>query len=166
VGVFVDAPAGLVSALATLLALDVVQLHGAESADTLKEVREAGTWKIWKALRPRSIDDFLRGVDDYSSHVDGLLVDGFSAVAEGGAGVRFPWDAVAQARQSIAPELQLIVAGGLDAGNVARAIEMLSPDVVDVSSGVETTVGEKDVHRTVAFVNAARAAERRAAPAR
>jgi phosphoribosylanthranilate isomerase len=164
VGVFVDAPADLAGALATRVALDVIQLHGRESPDTIRQLREQGEWKIWKALRPRSRSELLRDVGEYADHADGILLDGFSASAEGGAGARFPWDEIASVREQIPAGPILIIAGGLTADSVARAIELLAPAVVDVSSGVERAVGEKDAARVRAFIAAARAAEKRVAP--
>jgi phosphoribosylanthranilate isomerase len=72
--------------------------------------------------------------------------------------VRFPWDALENVRDSVPPELILVVAGGLDAGNVAEVVERLSPDVVDVSSGVETRPGAKDAALVREFLRAARLA--------
>lgn len=156
-GVFVDAPAGLVVALASRLSLDVVQLHGSESESVIEEIRSAGEWRIWKAIRVRGAEDFKEGTSRFAGVVDGVLLDAWTA-HQGGAGVRFPWDAVAPLRTRLGGEQRLIVAGGLDADSVVDAIALLYPDVVDVSSGVEHAVGEKDDARVRAFVDAVRGA--------
>jgi len=71
-----------------------------------------------------------------------------------GVGERGDWTAAAR----MAPKTQLVLAGGLDAGNVADAVRAVRPFGVDVSSGVESSRGVKDVARVREFVRAARAA--------
>jgi phosphoribosylanthranilate isomerase len=73
-----------------------------------------------------------------------------------GAGETVNWEQAA----ALSADRQMILAGGLDAGNVARAIETVKPWGVDVSSGVEAAPGEKDENRIRAFISAARAAEK------
>lgn len=76
----------------------------------------------------------------------------------GGTGVALDWsglaDAVSSLREAV-PGLQLVLAGGLRAENVREAIRLLSPQVVDVSSGVESAPGVKDPVRVQQFVQAA-----------
>jgi phosphoribosylanthranilate isomerase len=80
----------------------------------------------------------------------------------GGTGVTLDWKglavAVAALRRDV-PQVQLILAGGLRPANVADAIALLHPDVVDVSSGVESSVGVKDPEAMVQFVQAVDAAK-------
>lgn len=158
VGVFVDAPEGEVCALARRFRLAVVQLHGREPPAVAQRLGTAGPWQIWKALRLRSREDLLLGVERYAGRVRGLLLDSWSERAAGGTGRPFAWTEVAAVRDQLPAGLELIVAGGLNPENVAAAIELLRPDVVDVSSGVEQSVGEKSPQRVRAFVAAARAA--------
>jgi phosphoribosylanthranilate isomerase len=73
-----------------------------------------------------------------------------------GAGETVNWEQAA----ALSADRQMILAGGLDEGNVARAIETVKPWGVDVSSGVEAAPGEKDENRIRAFISAARAAEK------
>jgi phosphoribosylanthranilate isomerase len=73
-----------------------------------------------------------------------------------GAGVRADWEAAA----ALARRTRVILAGGLDAGNVGAALRAVRPYGVDVSSGVEETRGIKSAHKIEAFVAAVRAAER------
>jgi phosphoribosylanthranilate isomerase len=144
VGVFVDASAGELRRAAELAGLDVLQLHGDEPPELLRELRAGGRWTVWKALRPRDAAEFRAGVERYAGVADALLLDGFSAQAHGGTGTAFPWEEVAALRGALPAGLQLVVAGGMRAGNVARAVALLRPDVVDVSSGVESAPGIKD----------------------
>ncbi|MBI4544801.1 MAG: phosphoribosylanthranilate isomerase [Gemmatimonadetes bacterium] len=158
VGVFVNEGAEEIRLIAERLGLAVLQLHGAEPPDALSRLREPGAWEVWKAVRPRSGGEFLAALDAYGAVSDGLLLDGWHARAPGGAGARFPWTEVARLRDRLPPGMRLVVAGGLTAANVAAAVSLLLPDVVDVSSGVERQVGQKEPELMRAFVAAARAA--------
>ncbi|MBW3628823.1 MAG: phosphoribosylanthranilate isomerase [Gemmatimonadetes bacterium] len=156
VGVFVDASVEETSRAARAARLDVLQLHGQETAETIRALRSAGSWVIWKAIRLRDPDDLTRALERFDGIVDGLLIDGWSPVAPGGTGTSFDWDALASTRAHIPDTLPLILAGGLNSGNVARAIALLRPSVVDVSSGVELSPGVKDPAAVPAFIAAAR----------
>jgi phosphoribosylanthranilate isomerase len=157
VGVFVDATPAALRAAAETAALDVLQLHGSESPEAIAELR-AGGFEIWKALRPRNADEFLAELRRYQSVVDGILLDAWSAEAAGGTGKSFPWEPVSAHRDAVPEGLRLIVAGGLAPHNVAAAIGLLRPSVVDVSSGVEDSPGVKNRHAVPAFVAAVHAA--------
>jgi len=76
----------------------------------------------------------------------GLLLDGHAPGAAGGSGERFDWE------RRLPAGRRLIVAGGLQAGNVAEAVQRIRPWGVDVSSGVESAPGVKDHHRIAAFI--------------
>lgn len=155
VGVFVDRPAPEVARLADRLGLAAVQLHGEEDPGACASLRSEGA-EVWKALRPRSPGELERLVDRYAAHVDALLVEGWSPEAAGGTGTGFPHEWLAgDARPA---GLRIVLAGGLDPENVAGAVRSVRPDVVDVSSGVESAPGRKDPGRIRAFVRAARAA--------
>lgn len=157
VGVFVDADADALRAAADAARLDVLQLHGDEPPDLCATLRDAG-YTVWKALRPRTAEEFGEGAARYAEVVDALLVDGWSPADHGGTGTRFPWDAVAEVRAAApAAGPPLVAAGGLRAENVAEAVRILSPFAVDVSSGVELAPGIKDPARVAAFVAAVRA---------
>ena len=90
---------------------------------------------------------------------DGCLLDSRVAGRAGGTGVAFDWQLAAQASR----QRPLILAGGLNRENVAEAVRVVRPYAVDVSSGVETAPGRKDLRRMEAFVAAARKAWRSAA---
>ncbi len=154
VGVFVDERRDGLLRVAERLRLDVLQLHGGESPSLVYRMRGRG-FAVWKALRPRTREEFLAGIEAYGDVVDGLLLDGWSARAAGGTATRFSWEMVASLRARVPEGVRLIVAGGLDAVNVGRAVALLRPDVVDVSSGVEVRVGEKSAGAIVAFIEAA-----------
>jgi phosphoribosylanthranilate isomerase len=155
VGVFVSASTDDVRRAAEAAGLDVLQLHGAETPEEAAALRDAG-WTVWKAVRPRDGGEFAEAARTWGGAVDALLLDGWSPDAPGGTGARFPWDEVAAVRDALAAGTRLVAAGGLRPDNVAQAVRILRPDVVDVSSGVETHPGIKD-HRAIRdFVAAAR----------
>ena len=153
VGVFVNGSEAEILRAAAQLRLDVIQLHGSEGAYFAARLRDAGDAQVWKALRPRTAAHFVLATDEYADAVDALLLDG---AGSGGTGSSFPWAEVSAARAALPATLRLVVAGGLNPGNVATAARILQPDVVDVSSGVETRSCEKDHSLVRAFVDAAR----------
>jgi len=156
VGVFVDQSVAEVASLAERAGVSVLQLHGEESPDTIATLRARGAWRIWKAVRPRTAEEFLSALERYAGVVDALLLDGSSAAAPGGTGARFPWELNAPLRGGVPAGVALVAAGGMRVENVAEAVRLLRPDVVDVSSGVESAPGEKSAGLIQDFAAAVR----------
>lgn len=154
VGVFVDAAVDEVVEAVGVLSLDAAQLHGDETVATAERIRAAAGCEVWKALRVRTPADAASGALLWHGVADALLLDGWSPDAHGGAGVRFDWPGVAAA--GMPAGMRLVVAGGLTPENVAGAIAMLRPSIVDVSSGVESAPGRKSPGKVHAFVAAVR----------
>ncbi len=140
--------------------VSVLQLHGEESLDLIQGLREEGPWELWKALQVRSADEVIAALDRYGSVVDGLMLDGWHPEHRGGSGVRFPWDLVEPLRDRFPSDLSFIAAGGLNPDNVGEAVARLRPDVADVSSGVEISLGVKEPGRVRSFIRAARSGAR------
>jgi phosphoribosylanthranilate isomerase len=153
VGVFVNAAVDEVRRAVDGIGLAVVQLHGDEPPETAFLLRDGGV-AVWKAVRVRSSADVRTAIDRYDGAVDALLLDGWSARARGGTGTAFGWTEVAPAAHGRPRGMGLVVAGGLTALVVADAIRILRPDVVDVSSGAESSPGRKDVAAIDAFASA------------
>lgn len=151
VGVFVNAPPDQVRRIAEAAGLHVVQLHGDELPATVRALRAEGRFKVWKAVRPRTGADFLAALEQFGDTVDGLLLDGWSATARGGTGQSFPWRAVEPHRELVPPSVALVAAGGLHRDNVAAAVQLLRPTVVDVSSGIEHSPGIKNAGAMAEF---------------
>ena len=156
VGVFVNATADELRRAAGAARLDVLQLHGDEPPELAAALRGEG-FAVWKALRPRSGDELSAGLVRYAGAVDAILLDGYSAGARGGTGTAFDWRAAAERLGGMPPETMLVAAGGLRPDNVAEAASLLRPQVVDVSSGVESSPGVKDHAAVRAFAAAVRA---------
>jgi phosphoribosylanthranilate isomerase len=144
VGVFVNEPAARIAEIARIAALDVVQLHGDETPADYP----AGL-TVWKAARVDANFTFSR----YDRcPAEALLLDGPAAELYGGVGHTFNWELAAASTHRI------IVAGGLDASNVARAIALAHPWGVDSCSRIESAPGKKDIKKMTDFLQAARAA--------
>jgi phosphoribosylanthranilate isomerase len=109
-----------------------------------------------RALRPRDEAEAQSLVDKYravvSGNVPAFIVDAFDAQRFGGTGARADWDIAAR----IAREFPILLAGGLNADNVAEAIRTVQPWGVDVSSGVERAPGLKDHDQVRQFVRKAK----------
>jgi phosphoribosylanthranilate isomerase len=156
VGVFANVAAGDVVGLAHRLGLGVVQLHGNEAPADVAAITGAGPWRVWKAIRPTDAAHVAAALVLWADVVDALLVDGAAPGAPGGTGVNAPWRDLAPSRWQGRPAF--VLAGGLRPGNVADAVALLTPDIVDVSSGVEAGIGRKDADLVREFVLRARAA--------
>jgi len=159
VAVVVDEPASVVASLARTITASVVQLHGEESVELIRELRSLGDWTIWKAVRAASIDDVIRAVECYGGAVEGLLLEGWKEGVVGGAGVKVDLDPES-VRAAIPADIDFILAGGLEAATVGEALARFLPDVVDVSSGVERAEGIKDPKLITAFIESARGVRR------
>ncbi|MEX2527164.1 MAG: phosphoribosylanthranilate isomerase [Gemmatimonadota bacterium] len=136
-----------------------IQFHGSEPPELLSQVAAGGDWKVWKAFRVKEAGELPGEVERYGKVADAMLLDGWHPRAHGGTGEAFDWEAVAALRRMLPSQLPLILAGGLDAGNVAQAIRILKPDGVDVSSGVEASPGVKDPEKMAQFITASGAPE-------
>nr|WP_208614011.1 phosphoribosylanthranilate isomerase [Pseudomonas alcaliphila] len=146
VGLFVDMPRDELQQLLQRLPLDLLQFHGDESpADC-----EGHGRPYIKALRVRPGEDVAAAMAPYAG-ARGILLDTFVEGVPGGTGASFDWSLVPENADK-----PIILAGGLDAGNVATAIRQVRPYAVDVSGGVEASKGIKDAGKIRAFVRAVR----------
>jgi phosphoribosylanthranilate isomerase len=128
---------------------DILQLHGQESAERCRELRQSLGVKVWKALRLRDRTDLNRAAD-YAHHVDGLLLDAWVADQLGGTGQRLPlaW------LQGFKPEVPWWLAGGIASHALPEILSWVRPDGLDVSSAVEKSPGDKDLEGVAKLVRA------------
>jgi phosphoribosylanthranilate isomerase len=154
VGVFGAAPADEIAEAAAAAALDVIQLHASLTPPTLDELRRRGSWAIWRVVRVRA-GEAPPPLRDASAGVDAVVVDAYVETVLGGTGVALDWEALARSLDQWGRPPRLVLAGGLNADNVSRAVGLVAPDVVDVSSGIESAVGLKDHEKMRAFAVAA-----------
>jgi phosphoribosylanthranilate isomerase len=136
---------------------DFIQLHGRETPERVAALRTHFGKPVIKAIAVADSSD-LACVPAYENVADMLLFDAkapASSTREGGHGAAFDWQLL-RGRTFKRPWL---LAGGLNAGNVARAIRSAEAPGVDVSSGVETAPGIKTAELIVEFVAEARSAQ-------
>ena len=148
VGVFANQPPKDIAAAAAQLGLSAVQLHGSEAPDEVRRVRALlpSGCEVWKAFR---VQQRIPGRSETGA--DRLLLDGWTASKLGGTGRPFDWTLLDRY-----PELgEVVLAGGLNAGNVDRAAA-LNTWGLDVSSGVESAPGTKDPGKLQQFFAARR----------
>jgi phosphoribosylanthranilate isomerase len=146
VGVFVDQPEAEVAQVAGFVGLDAVQLHGSEPPGFRASRPVVKALKVRDGALPADVDGWP----------DPILLDSWSPDQRGGTGRTWDWEA---ARPLLASR-RVILAGGLNPANVGGAVRGFRPYGVDVSSGVERSVGVKDAELVRAFVQAVRDAER------
>ena len=145
VGVFVDEAANVIAGLAEEDIIQVAQLHGNECEAFIAELRSlAPDLEIWKAFEIESAADVTAA---NASSADMVLLDGGK-----GEGRVFPWELLAHMERPYA------LAGGLSPCNVAEALRVCSPAIVDVSSGIEAPARapRKDPAAMAAFIDAVR----------
>jgi phosphoribosylanthranilate isomerase len=151
VGLFVDAEPARVAETARRVPLDLLQFHGHESPEHCTDFG-----RPWiKALAMREGIDVWALAADYHGAA-ALLLDTYDPVLAGGTGRRFDWDRVPA---DLAP--RIVLAGGLNADNVADAIARVRPYAVDVSGGVERARGVKDHAKINDFMQGVRDGDRR-----
>ncbi len=145
VGVFVDTAVEIISALCQDGVIDMVQLHGNEDADYIKQLKIAVTIPVIKAVRVQSTEQIIK---TQSLDCGYLLLDTWQKDRQGGSGHVFDW--------SLIPKLDkpYFLAGGLNAANIKEAASY-HPYCLDVSSGVETQ-GKKDRQKILELVRIVR----------
>jgi phosphoribosylanthranilate isomerase len=152
VGVLVDPADDVLATIAPHL--DAIQLHRTAPA-RVAAIRASTGRETWAAIAIKTRAD-LDGARAYVGAADRLLYDAKTpagAPLPGGMGVRFDWNLLAGFRHP----LPWALSGGLDPDNVAEAIARTNAPLVDVSSGVESAPGVKDVDKIAAFLQSARA---------
>ncbi|MCA1596662.1 MAG: phosphoribosylanthranilate isomerase, partial [Chloroflexi bacterium] len=152
-GVFVDTETEEIRAAVEECGLSGVQLHGQE---TPAAMRIPGAALVWKAFRIREAAD-LEAIPAFTGAAGGIFLDAYAPGLAGGSGKTFDWTLAAGLSRFGVP---VILAGGLNPQNVSQAILQGQPDVVDVSSGVESSPGKKDHERVRSFIRAVRSADR------
>ncbi|WP_417609330.1 phosphoribosylanthranilate isomerase [Parasphingorhabdus sp.] len=130
---------------------DVLQFHGSETPEWVKLVRAKSELEIWKAVGVRDRAGLAK-TSRYVGSVDRLLFDAPARALPGGTGTSFDWSLLAGHQH----EVDWGLAGGLDPDNVQDALTATHAPLVDVSSGVESAPGVKQVDRIAAFCQAVR----------
>jgi phosphoribosylanthranilate isomerase len=135
----------------------VLQLHGQPAPERVLRLQRRFHGEIWPVIRV-SGQALSAQARELAEGAAAFLLDSAGPNGLGGSGVAFDWRAIAEQVEQVRIGRRVVVAGGLRPENVARAIEVLRPDVVDVSSGVERAPGIKDHQLMRAFRDAAHGA--------
>lgn len=144
VGLFVNASKAEIEKTLSRVHLDILQYHGDETPDDCTQIN----LPYYKAIRVKNDTNLLQYASEFKT-AKALLLDTFSEQAYGGTGHAFDWNLIPKNLTK-----QLILAGGLNAENVAQAIKQVQPYAVDVSGGVELNKGIKDAEKIAAFMQA------------
>jgi phosphoribosylanthranilate isomerase len=143
IGVFAHSDLQAIEEVVEMTGLGGIQLHGAESPDFCRRVKELfPQLELIKALRISCPQD-LRLSQNYKDCVDTLLLDAYHPHKLGGTGHTLPWETLKDF-QSPCP---WFLAGGLNPHNITEALQWLSPQGLDLSSGVERSPGDKDLEK-------------------
>ncbi len=154
VAVTVNPDDALLDTIALTLKPDYVQLHGDESVDRVAEIARRYDFKIIKACAIASDAD-MKTAGEYAGVADIILFDAKppkGSDVRGGHGIAIDWNII---RRAPTPKFYAL-AGGLNPDTVAEAITATKAPIVDVSSGVETSPGIKDLAKIMAFMQAVR----------
>jgi phosphoribosylanthranilate isomerase len=137
--------------LAMQTGADILQIHGSLKARDLRELKSRVAQKLVASVAAGSE---LSEVQSLAKSADALLLDTLVNGKLGGTGAVHDWNKSAEIAGSL--QTPVILAGGLNPGNVAAAIHLVRPYAVDVSSGLETN-GKKDPEKIISFVREVRA---------
>lgn len=159
VGLFVDRPIAELFRIVDAIGLGIIQLHGDETADYLREcarinpaLRVIRAFRLNDAESVERMTDSLRVAQSLGCPPHAILVDAHVPGLPGGTGRSLSFDIL----DRLPAHPRLILAGGLNPSNVAERVARVRPWMVDVASGVESSPGFKDIGLVSAFVNEAR----------
>lgn len=149
VGVFVNQSAEAVNATCARVGFTLAQLHGHETPETCAAVG-VSVIKAIQVQHDASSEQVRALVEPYLDVVDFVLLDTHHTSLWGGTGESFNW----RVARDLASEVDLFLAGGISAANVAEAVQTMRPYAVDLSSSVEESPGVKDLDELAAFFDA------------
>jgi phosphoribosylanthranilate isomerase len=148
VGLFVDPDDALLDEKLATGALDLLQLHGAETPARVAAIRQRTGKPVMKAIKVAQVVDVERGIAAYAGVADRLMFDAAEGTLPGGNATAFDWT-ILSGRQVPLP---WFLAGGLTPHNVVEAVRVTDARAVDVSSGVEEARGVKSIDLIRAFL--------------
>lgn len=158
VAVTVNADDTYLDEITSTMKPDILQLHGSESPERVADVKEKYGLPVMKAFAISSADDLAK-IDTYKNIADQFLFDAKPPKGSdlpGGNGVSFDWSLL----NGLDPSVDYMLSGGLNPDNVGDAIKIASPSGLDISSGVESAPGVKDLGLIADFFDAVKAARK------
>ena len=147
-GVFVNEPVRSLITISEQAGLDIIQLHGDEGEDYIKEVKHETGKELWKAVRVRTVKDIQEA---QRLPADKLLLDSFSEESYGGTGKVMDFAVLDQADI----RKPYFIAGGLTVENLPEILKKAEPYGIDISSGIETE-GVKDREKMLKVIQCVR----------
>lgn len=159
VGVFGAATVAEIAGVAAFTRLDVVQLSYGASRDHRIGLRAVFAGAVWAVAHVATADAVDAASEWFADGIDAVVLDAAVAGKLGGTGVSLDWSSLAPAIVRLRARGRVVLAGGLRPENVRTALAAVSVDIVDVSSGVESSPGIKDPERMRGFAAAVRAHE-------
>ena len=157
VSVSVDADDDELDEIVDLIRPDILQLHGKESPDRCLTIKAVRGLPIMKAISVQNADD-LKRIDAYDGIANRFLLDAKPPKGSnlpGGNGVSFDWNLLAE----LDPNIDYMLSGGLNKDNIAEALRIAHPHGIDISSGVESSPGVKDLAMMDEFFASVRRAQ-------
>ena len=139
VGVFVNQDINDIKRISNQCRLDLIQLHGEESTTTCLDIKK----RVIKSIRVSEPDD-LTIIPQYQGAVSAILLDTKVPGMPGGTGQTFDWGLALNAKDY---DIPLILSGGINSNNIDKAITLVNPYAIDLSSGVEKEPGIKDYQK-------------------
>lgn len=151
VGVFVNPDLPDLDDVFNQVPLDVIQLHGQETPEFCQMVQTRFGKPVWKAIGiGAGSDSILERLASYKNSVQAYLFDTHDQNQAGGTGKKFTWTHIPDLQRMTAP-LPAIIAGGISIENVETLLHEYTPNLIDLSSGVETD-GVKDARKIIELV--------------
>ncbi|HBG92787.1 MAG: N-(5'-phosphoribosyl)anthranilate isomerase [Nitrospirae bacterium RIFOXYB2_FULL_43_5] len=148
VGVFVNENKKNIEKIVLQTGINIIQLHGDETPKACNLSKP-----VIKAIRVKSIET-LELVSKYKDKVSVFLLDTYTPEVFGGSGQVFNWDIAVEAKKFG----RVILSGGLSTENIEKAVRLVHPYAVDVSSGVEAEKGKKNHLKMKLFIEKAKSA--------
>ena len=143
VAVTVDADNAFLDEIVMTMSPDWLQLHGRETPERVQAIRDRYSLPVMKAISVSEASDLDR-IAAYRDVADGFLLDAKppkGSELPGGNGVTFDWRILA----ALDADIDYMLSGGLNAANIGEALRLANPPGIDISSGVESAPGIKDV---------------------
>lgn len=157
VALTVDADDATLAQIIDEVSPDYLQLHGTESSERVAAIKQRFGRPVIKAIAVATSDD-AAGAQQYAGSADVILFDAKAppgAARPGGHGRTFDWNVL----NRVAGRMPFMLSGGLGPANVAEAIALTRATAVDVSSGVESAPGVKDIELIRRFLQAVKTAK-------
>lgn len=153
VGVFVNPDDSLLTNVLNHTMLDIIQLHGSENVERVKEIQKRFSPKVMKAIKVAESGD-IEKAREFEDVADMLLFDAkapkeLKNALPGGNGLQFDWNLIARHKWDI----PWMLSGGLNVHNIKQAVNISGAQIIDISSGVENEPGHKDINKIKAFMS-------------